>query len=596
MAISQDNIDRVREACDIVEVVSSYVTLRRRGKNYFGLCPFHQEKTPSFSVNSEAQIFHCFGCGVGGNVFTFIMRMEGISFPEAVRTLADSAGITLPEENEDTERLRDKEALIFANKIADELFRETLADAVRGKVARAYLNGRGFTEESIEIFQIGYAPKSWDALLNRARQQSLSTEIVLRAGLAVKNESGRLYDRFRDRITFPIHNLNGQVVAFGARRLAEDGSPKYINSPETEIYQKRQMLYGLRQGRGEIRAKERVIVVEGYTDLIRLAMGGIRNTVATSGTALTEAHARLLRRYTSTATLLYDSDSAGASAALRGAEQLLASGLDVKICSLPRGQDPDQYVRENGPAALSEALARSPSLIDFKLAQFRNAANATEKARSTREIIGIVARIDDELQRTFLVRELAGSLEIEESLLWAEIDRLAKRPGAAARTAARITVPEKVESDFFKSRRGAAELGLVEVALGRRDLIPRLLDHVEAGELKHPEIRQLFASLMKVKVDGESADVRRLITSIREPVIARTVSQTLSSGKLKQNAWKYAVDCLLVVKCAGIDERITVLRERLRREPGSELLQEIRQLQQQRIELNRAEFGVENGP
>ncbi|HOC89291.1 MAG TPA: DNA primase, partial [bacterium] len=348
MAIPQDKIEQVRLASDVVDVVSGYVTLKKRGKNYFGLCPFHQEKSASFSVNPDLQIFHCFGCGAGGNVFTFVMRIEGLTFPESVRMLAKAAGIVLPDEEEDPGQLQEKEALYYANSLANDFFMANLLREAEAEPARRYLASRGLTPEVFARFSIGYSLNKWDGLIQHARTKSLNPDLLVKAGLAIRKEDGGIYDRFRGRITFAIHSLSKQVVGFGARRIVQDDSPKYINSPETPIYQKRYILYGLHLAREAVRQADRVVIVEGYTDLISLHTAGIEQVVATSGTAMTEEHARLLRRYTANASILYDGDSAGASASLRGAEILLANGFDVRIAMLPGGQDPDEFVRLNG--------------------------------------------------------------------------------------------------------------------------------------------------------------------------------------------------------------------------------------------------------
>lgn len=596
--ISPEIIDQVRMASDIVEVVSGYLTLRKRGKNYFGLCPFHHEKTPSFSVNPEMQIFHCFGCGAGGNVFTFIMRMEGITFPESVRILARAAGINIPEEDESVEQLQEKEALFYANKMAADFYLDNLLTNPEAEPARAYLEKRGLTQEIYQEFGLGYAPAKWDAVIRLAKSRSLNPEILVKAGLALEKEGGGMYDRFRGRITFAIHNLSGQIVAFGARRIVDDNSPKYINSPETDIYQKRYILYGLYQSREHIRRANEVIIVEGYTDLISLSRSGVRNVVATSGTALTEEHSRLLRRYTSNATILYDSDSAGASAALRGGDILLQNGLEVKIATLPAGQDPDDFCRQSGADAIRELVARAVPIIDFKLQGLKDQGllrTPSQKAAATRDLLASIARISDPIQRSFLVRDLAEKLHVEESALWSEMRKHERQ--SRVRVQSEGTQKQAVESKsrYFESRRGAAELGLLEVALNEPQLIGKILQNVRHDDFKHPEIRELFIKFEEEYVDSSRIDAQNYLATIQDPYIAEHLSHSLLIERDQENTGKYIIDCVIALQLAHIDEHIDHIRDMIRQARGDdqtirELMDEYRELVEERKRVVRGEY------
>lgn len=597
MAIPQDKIDQVRLASDIADVVSGYVTLKKRGKNYFGLCPFHPEKTASFSVNPDLQIFHCFGCGAGGNVFTFIMRVESLTFPESVRLLAKAAGIVLPEEEEDLSQLQEKEALFYANQLANEFFMANLLREAEAEPARRYLASRGLTPELFSRFGIGYSLNKWDGLLLHARARSVNPELLLKAGLVLQKEGGGIYDRFRGRVTFAIRSLSKQVVAFGARRIIEDSSPKYINSPETPVYQKRFILYGLDLAREAVRQADCVVIVEGYTDLISLHLSGIEEVVATSGTAMTEEHARLLRRYTARAVILYDGDSAGAAASLRGAEILLAHGFDVRICLLPGGQDPDEFVRRNGAEAVRQQLQQGMPLIDFKMKSLEQKGllrTPTQKAESTRELLASIARVTDVIQKSFLLRDLAEKLNVEEAVLWAEVHKLERRTRLQVRPEERGAQPVKGDR-YLESKRGAAELGLLEVALTRPEFLPRILALITADKFLHADVRTVFQACELDALEGVPFDLQRMLALIREPAVAERITRALQLQQKPLHPERYAFDCLNTIRIAELNARIEILRVRMKGGERVEeaLLQEYREVVEERKRLEQIEFAFE---
>ena len=395
---SDEKIQEVREATDIVSFLSEYLPLKKSGRSYKTLCPFHSEKTPSFMVSPERQVYHCFGCGAGGNVFTYLMETEKISFPEAVRFLAKRSGIHLPvSKREGGEGGLDP---LYRASDAVSSYYHNLLFQEEGRKAREYLKNRGITEETMKTFRIGVAPSGWDSLLEWARKNSISLKDLHAAGLIVEREGGGYYDRFRERILFPIQNLSGRVVGFGGRLYLGEGEPKYLNSPETPIYQKGKELYSLNQTRAEIRKSEKAIVVEGYMDLISLFQAGFRNTVATLGTALTLEQGKRLSRYTSKALLLYDPDKAGIEAALRGGELLLEQGLDIEVISLDEGMDPDLFIRNKGAKAFEEVLKKSKDYILFKLDLLQK-GDESEKGewRILKEMADTLGKIPDPLNR-----------------------------------------------------------------------------------------------------------------------------------------------------------------------------------------------------
>jgi DNA primase len=439
MRIPDEKIDEIRNAADIVDVIGTTVRLKKRGRSYVGLCPFHQEKTPSFTVSPDKQMFHCFGCSKGGNVFTFVMERDKMSFIEAVRFLADRAGIRLPAEGgENREGDSEQDQLLEICRAAGLHFQDNLLNHVEGQLALEYLRHRGFSDQTIRKFGLGYALNTWDDLLQFAKREHLDPALVERAGLLVRREDGTgTYDRFRGRAMFPILSAGGRTIAFGARKLREDDPlGKYINSPETPVYNKSRVLYGLFQAKEAIREKEFVIMVEGYADLITVVQAGIENIVASSGTALTEEQIQLISRYARKVTLVYDADSAGSKATLRGGDLIIERDLDVRVAELPAGEDPDSFVRKNGGKAFLALLEAAESFVDFRARQLQSAgsfASPEGKTQAIRSLVETIARFPDELKRTFYLKRIAQSYDIYESVLQREIEKILGRQASQQR-------------------------------------------------------------------------------------------------------------------------------------------------------------------
>ena len=420
--IPEDILERIRDATDIVDVVSEHVQLGKKGRSFFGLCPFHDEKSPSFSVNPDRQIYHCFGCGVGGNVFKFLQEIDRVTFMEAVKFLAERTGINLPERSGPSREEADSaDRLYRANDLAQKYFHHMLLNDDAGTKAREYLQARRLESETIERFGIGYATPGWDGLLKAAGRRDLPPQIMEQAGLALPRQSGNgHYDRFRDRVTFPIANLSNRTIAFGARALQPDQEPKYLNSPETPIYHKGRVLYGLSDTRDAVRRQDSVIVVEGYMDLLSLIQAGIEHVAATSGTALTEDHCRILGRYAHKVVLLFDGDAAGSTAAMRGLEVLLSTKIDARVVSLPPEHDPDTFVQEHGPDTLLARAENAQSVLDFYLQQLalhHDLSSVEGKSRAVETFKPLLAKLDkpqDATRRDLLLREVSQRLSIDE--------------------------------------------------------------------------------------------------------------------------------------------------------------------------------------
>jgi DNA primase len=473
--ISEDVINQIRDRTDIVEVVGQHVSLTRTGQNLKGLCPFHQEKSPSFTVSPSRQIFHCFGCGVGGNVFTFLTRITGASFPETVRELGRKVGIEVEEATSQVGPQAVQAVRIEQlNKAAADWFRQNLSDDQLGAEAREYLSSRGMLPSTIERFGIGVAPNEWDGLIKSLGKQGFMQNDLASAGLIIARENGSgFYDRFRARVMFTITDLRKRVVGFGGRVLGE-GTPKYLNSPDTALFRKGQTLFALDVAREAVTRTRTVIVVEGYFDAIALHQAGLIHTVATLGTALTLEHIQVLRRFASNVILLFDPDAAGVRAALRSLDLFVNSGLGVKVVSLPVGEDPDTYVRKEGAEAFDRLEERAPSLLDFALEHSLKTAEASTiegRIRSVDEILRILQKSEHPIEREERIRLVAERLGINQQRLIERYPLLIQKEGQRA-------TGRMPEAQSVLPAKGAPE---------ERDLLYLLLH----GQLTPPDVRRL---------------------------------------------------------------------------------------------------------
>lgn len=429
--ISRDTITKIMDYARIEDVVGDFVNLKRAGSNMKGLCPFHDEKTPSFSVSPAKNIYKCFGCGAAGDPLKFVMEHEKMSYPDALRYLAakyriEVEEINVPQEDKEQETLR--ESLYIVMKYAADFYHKTLLETDEGQaVGWSYFNSRGFSERTIDAFQLGYAPESYDALYQAAIKDSYQQTMLEQAGLIRIKEGRNPYDFFRARVMFPIHNLAGKVVAFGGRIMTKDPKqPKYINTAETEIYTKGQLVYGIYQAKAEIRKQDVCYLVEGYTDVISLYQAGIANVVASSGTALTVEQVRLIRRFTFNVVLLYDGDAAGIKAAIRGVDIMLEEGMNVKVVVLPDGEDPDSYVKAHGTDATLEYISKQQKdFIFFKSdILLKDAGNdPTKKTTAIRGLVESIALINDQIRRAYYTRECSKLADLPEQMLISEVNK-----------------------------------------------------------------------------------------------------------------------------------------------------------------------------
>lgn len=452
--LDQNTVDRIIEAAQIQDVVSDFVTLRRRGVNLIGLCPFHNEKTPSFSVSPAKGIFKCFGCGKGGNAVHFVMEHEQISYYEALKQLARKYHIEFQERvltPEEEAARNDRESMFMVNEFAQNYFVDTLHQHPEGKsVGLSYFLDRGFREDIIRKFQLGYCLNQRDGFSQAALKGGFNKKFLLKTGLSLESESGSMNDRFRERVMFPVHTLSGKVVAFGGRTLRKDEKiAKYVNSPESEIYHKGNELYGMYFAKNAIVKQDRCFIVEGYTDVISLHQNGIENVVASSGTALTQAQIRLIHRFTEHVTILFDGDAAGIKASLRGIDLLLEEGLNIQVLLLPNGEDPDSFARKHNSAFFIDYVkANATDFLRFKTNLLLHEAgnNPVMRASLVLDIVRSIAVIPSQVVRAEYVKECSSLLKVEEALLYHEINKLKsaeKQKGISQSTA--VAPPEKVE-------------------------------------------------------------------------------------------------------------------------------------------------------
>lgn len=432
--IHKESIDRIMDAAQIEEVVGDFVNLKRRGSSLLGLCPFHNEKSPSFNVSSAKGIYKCFGCGKAGNSVNFIMEHEKLSYPEALRYLAKKYNIEIIEDeissDEDKEAAQKRESLMLVADWAKKVFVENLWEHDMGKaIGLSYFKERGFREDIIKKFELGYTLDEWSALTDRAEKEGYQKAYLLETGLSIFNENkNSVYDRFRNRVMFPIHSVSGRVIAFGGRILkTEPNSPKYVNSPESEIYHKSNILYGLYFAKKAIRDLDNCFLVEGYTDVVSLHQSGIENVVASSGTSLTTEQIKLISRFTKNVTILYDGDPAGIKASLRGIDMILEEGLNVKVVLFPDGHDPDSYVREVGSTKFTEYVdfAKKDFIVfktDLLLKDIKN--DPIKKADLIKDILESISKIPDQIKASLFVKECSTLLEMEERILLSELNKI----------------------------------------------------------------------------------------------------------------------------------------------------------------------------
>lgn len=531
--IKREIIEKVRERADIVEVISSYIPLKPAGKNYRALCPFHKEKTPSFTVSPEKGLFHCFGCGVGGNVFTFLMRYEGISFYEALKSLAERYGIPIEEVEGVQEKL---EPYFEINRMANEIFRMKLLHPREGKVARDYLLKRSVAPKSWELYGLGYAPDQWDLLSGFFEQKGKDLLLVEEVGLIIRGTKG-YYDRFRGRIIFPIEDIRGRILGFGGRILGE-GEPKYLNSPDSPIFKKGECLYGLKQARDHIIQKREAVIVEGYFDVISLAQSGLRNVVAPLGTALTEVQLRILKPLVNKVLLLFDGDQAGRKAAMRAVELLVQEGIEGDIIILPENEDPDTFLKSH---SVEDLLRLRKGGLEFYCEGVINNYEIKKpegKFKAAQAFLEFLSKVEDPLKRKIYGEYISSLLGIEPDLLLARL---------------KTTVNRNLEIRGFLS----AEEVLVALSMQYEEILTWLEEEGILEEFSSEILRDILKEAIQVKKRGGDPSVEIPVMLQERGVGGGIFSFLLSEGL--DDPQKVFRDCVKRIRLRALRKR----RERL---------------------------------
>jgi DNA primase len=537
MAEAGSFADRVKQQADIVRVVGEYVQLKKAGQNFRGLCPFHSEKTPSFNVHPLRQIYHCFGCGKGGDVFSFVMEMEKCEFPDAIRIVAEKCGIAVPrpKERSPEERRENQQraVLVEMHREAQSFFVKQMQGTLEGKAARAYLEDRGIDAAAMERFGIGYAPSGGDLLLRHLKSK-YSEKLLMESGLISRGESGRMFDRFRRRITFPISNESGKIVAFGCRALGDD-LPKYLNSPETPIYSKSNVLYHLDRAKEALRRSDFAVLVEGYMDAIAVARAGISNVVASCGTSLAEPQIKLLGRFTRRAIVNYDPDAAGQTATERSIVLLLEQDFEVRVLHLPGKADPDKFIREQGAEAYLKLLKEAPPYVDYLIARARQMDLGTVdgKQRALNFLLPYVQKIPNRLLRSEWATRIAQQLRVDEPVLRAALNKAATERRSEL----------KIKPELVGRAAKPVERRLIRMLSGAEDFRRELAERLQRDQLQQGlETEKVLAALIQANLSGEPIQATQIGAALEERD-RRLLFEVLfeDSGEL---TWEEAESCL----------------------------------------------------
>jgi DNA primase len=583
MAEAGSFADRVKQQADIVRVVGEYVRLKKSGQNFTGLCPFHSEKTPSFAVHPVKQIYHCFGCGAGGDVFKFVMEMDKTTFPESVRAVAEKCGIAIPRARERTPEERrenqQRTSLVELHREAATFFVQQLNATQEGRAAKAYLLDRGLDSEAMARFGIGFAPSGGEALL-RAFKQKYPEKVLETSGLFSRDQNGRLFDRFRRRVMFPIANDSGKIVAFGGRALGDD-LPKYLNSPETPIYTKSNILYHLDRGKEALRQRDFAVLVEGYMDAIAVARAGISNVVASCGTSLTEPQVKLLNRFTRRIIVNYDPDTAGQAATERSLAILLEQGAEVRVLALPGGKDPDSFIRSEGAVAYTKLLNEAPPYVDYLIsrASKMDMSTAEGKLRAVNFLMPYVQRVPDRILRSEWATRIAQQLRIEEPVL-----RESMRKAASERRSEVKARPELV------GRVGKpAERRLVQMLIEAEEFRAQLAEEIRAEELHRGlESERILTALVEACATGIRPDAAELALVLEDR--DRRLLFEIAFESAAPPTWEEAESCLAVLRRRRAEEELSAVQRQIESfaaAAGAGAGGELRRLLERKQELRR---------
>jgi DNA primase len=571
--IPEEKVSEIKNTADIVEVISEVVVLKKTGKNYVGLCPFHSEKTPSFTVSPEKQIFYCFGCSAGGNIFSFLMKHDGMSFPDAAKMLAERYGIDIPTpimSPEQKRRISQRESLFAANRQAMEFFRKKLLDDISGRRAIKYLKKRGINKEILDKFYLGYAPEGWENLLRFFTKNNISLDLAEKAGLILpRKEKSGFYDRFRDRIIFPIFDLNMQVTGFGGR-VMDDSLPKYLNSPETPVYHKSRSLYGLHLAKMKCRENERVFIVEGYFDLLALHQHGLQDSVATLGTSLTSEHVQLLKGFIGKdgrIILVFDSDDAGIKAAQRSIEVFDKAYINAQIVILPDGYDPDSYLFQFGVESFLDLVSRAKYIIPFLMdsAVEKHGLSIEGKIRVISDMKEPLGAINDNDLRSLYIKELAERINIDEFAILEKVrtislrnrnrDKMPTWPNTGFSPGSNKTsMPDKVQEKAFQGKWEKLERQIIAMMVQFPQILPEISERNILELFENNDLKSIGQLLLRHKDESEMqlSDIMNLIKKKEQRNIVASLA-------IEESMWNHDA-------CIGIITRFDSIRRKNERE------------------------------
>jgi len=565
----EEKVSEIRDRASILEVVSDYINLKKAGKHYKGLCPFHSEKTPSFMVNEEKQIFHCFGCGAGGDVFTFLMKVGNFSFPQAVEELAKRYGVRLPSRELSPAKKKEmakREILFQINQMASEYFHDLLYRQREGDEGRRYLSQRGLSEKIIKEHRLGYSLERWDGLVQHLQEKKVSLELAWELGLIFPKKRGGWYDAFRGRILFPIFDLHQRVVGFGGR-LIREGEPKYLNSPESSIYHKGEILYGLQVAKGYIPEKDCVIIAEGYFDLLTLHQFGLKHNVATLGTALTAQHVRILKRYTKNLITVFDADEAGIKASLRALPLFLEEEVAGKTVLLPEGEDPDEFLRKGNLEDFEERVIHAVPLIDFFfewLMKTHDIKSIDGKVKVAEEGMALIDKIPNKIRKNFYTKTLAEKLDLPESLL---MERLRSSPKDRIKAEEDLK-KRSVERSFPKS-----EEMVVRLMIHHPEMIPAITKEGILREFESPVLQKMAEGLEGLYQKRGRLDLTEALGCFEEDLKERLSEFAFQESDLKAgDREKILKDCIQKIR-----------KKKLKKDEG-EILKRIKEAEKQKGE------------
>lgn len=572
--VPEETIERIRNTADIYDVVAQYVDLKKRGRNFFGLCPFHSEKTPSFSVAPDKQIYHCFGCGAGGNVFSFIVEHEKISFIEAVQQLGQKYGIQVDYQSGPSNKIFS--SLYKVHDLAVKLYHNTLYSE-KGAAALDYLYNRGLNDNTIKTYQIGFAPDSWDTLINAIKSLSFNDDVYDKTGLFIKTDRG-WRDRFRSRIMFPIFHQSGKPIAFGGRIFNHNDPAKYLNSPETPLYRKSEVFYGLHKTRDSIRKFSTAVLVEGYTDFLQLVQLGIQNVVALSGTALGINHASQIRKFASKVYLAYDGDDAGINATLRAGYVLFQAGIEPLVIPMPSDKDPDDWVREAGANAFQEAMGSSMSLLLFHL-QKKDVKNlsATERSKTVKEILKEISLINDGIIRDDLLKSLSQELQLDE----VEVFRLFNSQIGMKRVRT-DSEQSSAKNQAFTNTIQKAQLEIIRaIAFNFDEVYPSMKNVIDFQIFDEPILQKIGLLLIN---ENQPKDLSAIIDQFEDMDEKKLVSKILFDDINSDDPKLIIKDCFATIRGKQIQDQIKQARIKIRElessgEDAKEIIIQVTELQ-----------------